>query len=162
MKNLQRKPRKKYGARNAQTTSPTSEIQTMLWKNQSHRFNGTNPATLIKKGDTMGKYVSDTLDEASTQLTGHTNWEWIEVDDVLPINRRPEIDSVVIFLKDPVPKETTEEVIRLDLGKMLLTTDCLKEVAEELDYEMADNLKEMLDELTTLAINKLDGDDDDH
>lgn len=113
----------------------------------------------------MGKYVSDTLDEASTQLTGHTNWEWIEVDDVLPTTRRPEIDSVVIFLKDPVSKEVTEgvteEVIRLDLGKLLLTTDCLKEVADELGYEMADNLKEMLDELSTLAVNKLDGDDDD-
>ena len=107
----------------------------------------------------MGKYVSDTLDEASTQLTGHTNWEWIEVDDVLPTTRRPEIDSVVIFLKDPVPEGVTEEVIRLDLGKLLLTTDCLKEVADELGYEMADNLKEMLDELSTLAVNKLDEDD---
>ena len=107
----------------------------------------------------MGKYVSDTLDEASTQLTGHTNWEWIEVDDVLPTTRRPEIDSVVIFLKDPVPEGVTEGVIRLDLGKMLLTTDCLKEVADELGYEMADNLKDMLDELTTLAVNKLDEDD---
>jgi len=56
----------------------------------------------------MGKYISDTLDEASSQLTGHTNWEWIEVDDVLPTNRRPEIDSVVIFLRDPVPEEEGE------------------------------------------------------
>ena len=47
----------------------------------------------------------------------------------------------------------------LNLDKIVITTDYLKEVADELNYEMSDNLKEMLDELSTLAVNTLDEDD---
>ena len=44
----------------------------------------------------------------------------------------------------------------LNLDKIVITTDYLKEVAEQLGYEMSDNLKELLDELSTLAVNTLD------
>lgn len=49
--------------------------------------------------------------------------------------------------------------MKLDLNKIVVTTDYIKEVADELGYEMSDNLKELLDELSTLAVNTLDGDD---
>ena len=49
--------------------------------------------------------------------------------------------------------------MKLDLNKILVTTDYIKEVADELGYEMSYNLKELLDELSTLAVNTLEGDD---
>ena len=49
-------------------------------------------------------------------------------------------------------------VRKLDLNEILASTDFIKEVAELLDYEMSENLKELLDELGTLAVNTLDED----
>jgi len=49
--------------------------------------------------------------------------------------------------------------MKLDLNKILIDTDFIKEVADQLDYEMSDNLKELLDELSTLAVNTLDKDE---
>ena len=54
--------------------------------------------------------------------------------------------------------------MKLDLNKILVATDYIKEVAEELDkirsdYEMSDNLKELLDQLSTLAVNTLEEED---
>lgn len=49
--------------------------------------------------------------------------------------------------------------MKLDLNKILIDTDFIKKVADQLDYEMSDNLKELLDELSTLAVNTLDKDE---
>jgi len=49
--------------------------------------------------------------------------------------------------------------MKLDLNKILIDTDFIKEVADQLNYEMSDNLKELLDELSTLAVNTLDKDE---
>ena len=44
----------------------------------------------------------------------------------------------------------------LDLNKILVATDFIKEVAEKLEYPHSDTLAHMLDEVDTEAMNTLD------
>ena len=48
--------------------------------------------------------------------------------------------------------------MELDLNKIIIATDFVKESAEELGYEMVDTLEQLLDEVTSLAMEKLEED----
>ena len=48
--------------------------------------------------------------------------------------------------------------MKLDLDKILNATDYIQDVAQELGYENAANLRQLLDELDTKAINTLEED----
>tara|TARA_R100000458_G_scaffold3682_1_gene2997 strand:+ start:423 stop:575 length:153 start_codon:yes stop_codon:yes gene_type:complete len=50
--------------------------------------------------------------------------------------------------------------MKLDLNKILVTTDYLQEVAEELGYENSGTLAQLLDEIDTLAMNTLEEEDE--
>ena len=47
----------------------------------------------------------------------------------------------------------------LDLNKILVATDFIKEVAEKLEYPHSDTLAQLLDEVDTEAVNQLDNDE---
>ena len=49
--------------------------------------------------------------------------------------------------------------MKLDLNKILVATDYIKGVAEELGYPHSDTLAQLLDEVDTEAVNTLDEDD---
>ena len=46
--------------------------------------------------------------------------------------------------------------MELDLNKILVTTDYIKEVAEKLGYDHSDTLAQLLDEIDTEAMNTLE------
>ena len=46
--------------------------------------------------------------------------------------------------------------MELDLNKILIATDFIQESAEELGYEHSGTLGQLLDELSTLAVNILE------
>ena len=48
--------------------------------------------------------------------------------------------------------------MKLDLDKILNATDYIQDVAQELGYENADALRQLLDELDTKALNTLEED----
>ena len=48
--------------------------------------------------------------------------------------------------------------MKLDLDKILNATDYIQDVAQELGYEYTDNLRQLLDELDTKAMNTLEED----
>ena len=51
--------------------------------------------------------------------------------------------------------------MKLDLNKILVATDFIQEVAEELGYDNSGTLAQLLDEVDTLAMARLE-DDDEH
>lgn len=48
--------------------------------------------------------------------------------------------------------------MKLDLDKILNATDFIQDVAQELGYEHADTLRQLLDEVDTEAMNTLEED----
>ena len=49
--------------------------------------------------------------------------------------------------------------MKLDLDKILNATDYIQDVAQELGYEYADTLRQLLNELDTEAFNTLEEED---
>jgi len=49
-----------------------------------------------------------------------------------------------------------KDKMKLDLNKILVATDFIKEVAEELGYDHSDTLAQLLDEIDTEAMNTLE------
>ena len=50
--------------------------------------------------------------------------------------------------------------MKLDLTKILVITNYIKEVAEELGYDNLETLAQLLDEVDTLAMNTLEEEDE--
>ena len=65
------------------------------------------------------------------------------------------LSQKMLFLK----AELENKNMKLDLNKILVATDYIKGVAEELGYPHSDTLAQLLDEVDTEAVNTLDEDD---
>ena len=50
--------------------------------------------------------------------------------------------------------------MKLDLNKILVTTDYIQEAAEELGYDNTGTLAQLLDEIDALAMNTLEEEDE--